>query len=121
MQGLIAFLVPALVTAVSLLIISRLPIGVEIESWQKAVIAGIVFGILNGIVRPILFWLTIPVTILTLGLFLFILNGLIFALAAKLVEGFRLRYGFWSAILGSFLLGLTNSLFFQLLSLTSGR
>jgi putative membrane protein len=119
MGWLTAFLLTALVTAVSLLIISRLPIGVEIESWQKAVIAGIVFGLLNAIVRPILFWLTIPITILSLGLFLFVLNALIFALAAKLVEGFRLRYGFWSAILGAFLLGLTNSVFFQIFRLAS--
>jgi putative membrane protein len=119
MGWLLAFLIPALVTAISLLIISRLPIGVEIESWQKAVIAGIVLGILNGIVRPILFWLTIPVTIVSLGLFLFVLNGLIFGLAAKLVDGFSLRYGFWSAILGAFLLGLTNSVFFQIFKLVS--
>lgn len=117
MEALIGFLIPVVVTALSLLIISRLPIGVEIESWQKALVAGVVFGILNAIVRPILFWLTIPFTILTLGLFLFVLNGIIFALAAKLVRGFSLKAGFVSAVLGAIFLSLTNSLLFQILRL----
>jgi putative membrane protein len=109
--------IPWLVTTVSLLIISKLPIGVEIDSFGKALISAAVFGILNAIVRPILFWLTIPVTILTLGIFLLILNAIIFALAAALVSGFRLRWGFWSALLGAFLLGLVNSTIYQVLNL----
>lgn len=109
-------LIPWLVTTISLLIISRLPIGVEIDSFGKALISAAVFGILNALVKPILFWLTIPVTLLTLGLFLLVLNAIIFGLAAALVSGFRLRWGFWSALLGAFLLGLVNSLLFQILS-----
>jgi putative membrane protein len=116
MEGLLSFLIPCIVTAISLLIISRLPIGVEIDSWQKALIAGLVFGVLNAIVRPILFWLTIPFTILTLGLFLLVLNGIIFALAAKLVDGFQLK-SFFSAIIGAILLSLTNSVLLQIISL----
>jgi len=110
-------LIPWLVTTISLLIISRLPIGVEIDSFGKALISAAVFGILNALVKPILFWLTIPVTLLTLGLFLLVLNAIIFGLAAALVSGFRLRWGFWSALLGAFLLGLVNSLIFQVLGL----
>lgn len=112
-------LVAWLVTAVSLLIISRLPVGVEIDGFPKAFLAAVAFGILNAIVRPVLFWLTVPLTILTLGLFLLVLNAIIFALAAALVSGFRLRYGFWSALLGAFLLSLTNSVIFQILGLFS--
>ena len=120
-MDLTGLLITWLITAVSLLIISRLPIGVEIDSIQKALIAAVVFGVLNAIVRPVLLVLTIPFTILTLGLFLFVLNGIIFGLAAYLVNGFRLRYGFWSAILGAFLLSLTNSLLAQIVGLAVSR
>ncbi len=116
-MDIMGILVAIVVTAISLLIISRLPIGVEIDGIPKALIAAIVFGLLNALVRPVLFWLTIPFTVITFGLFLLVLNGIIFALAAYLVEGFRLRFGFWSALLGAFLLSLTNSLLFQILGL----
>lgn len=102
------FLIAWLLTAISLLIIAQLPIGVEIDNFGKALVAAIVFGILNAVVKPILLVLTIPITILTLGLFLIILNAIIFGLAAALVQGFRLRYGFWSAIFGSIFLSLVN-------------
>lgn len=75
---MIAFLVTAAVTAISLLIISKLPLGIEVDSPWKAIVAGIVIGLLNAVVRPILFWLTIPLTIVSLGLFLFVLNAIIF-------------------------------------------
>lgn len=116
-MNIVSILVSLLVTTVSLLIISKLPIGVEIDSFGKAFISAIVFGVLNAIAYPILFWLTIPATILSLGLFLLVLNAIIFALAAALVSGFRLRYGFWSALLGAFLLGLVNSASYQFLKI----
>lgn len=97
-----------LITAISLLIIAQLPIGVEIDNFFKALVAAVVFGLLNAIVKPVLIFLTIPLTILTLGLFLFVVNAIIFGLAAALVQGFRLRYGFWSAIFGSIFLSLVN-------------
>jgi putative membrane protein len=108
-------LITWLVTTVSFLIISRLPIGVEVDSFGKAVISAAVFGILNAILRPILGLLTFPLIILTLGLFLFILNAIIFGLAAWLVPGFRLRWGFWSALIGSIALSVINSIIFTLL------
>lgn len=107
---MLAFLVTAIITAISLLIISKLPLGVEIDSAWKAIFAGIVFGILNAFVKPILFWLTLPFSIITLGLFLLVLNAIIFGLAAWIVEGFRLRWGFWSAILGAIALSFINSI-----------
>ena len=103
-------LIAWLITAISLLIIAQLPIGVEIDTFGKALGAAIVFGILNVLVKPVLVVLTIPITILTLGLFLFIVNAIIFGLAAALVQGFRLRYGFWSAIFGSIFLSIVNGL-----------
>lgn len=104
-----------LVTTISFLIISRLPIGVEIDSFGKAAISAAVFGILNAILRPILGFFTFPFIILTLGLFLFVLNAIIFGLAAWLVPGFRLRWGVWSALIGSIALSIINSLIFSLL------
>jgi putative membrane protein len=110
MSLLISFLITTLITAISLLIISKIePLGIEIDDFGKAVIAGIVFGILNAFVKPVLFWLTIPLTVLSLGVFLIVLNVIIFSLAAWLVQGFRLRFGFWSALLGTFALSIINS------------
>jgi len=108
-----------LVTTVSFLIISKLPIGVEIDSFRKAAISAVVFGILNAILRPVLGFLTFPIIILTFGLFLFILNALVFGLAAAIVPGFRLRYGFWSALIGAISLSIVNSILFSLLGTLS--
>ncbi len=105
-----SFLITAVVTAISLIIIAQLPLGIEVDNVGKAIVAGIVFGILNAFVKPILFWLTIPLTVLSLGIFLLILNAIIFALAAWLVQGFRLRWGFWSALLGTLALSFLNSI-----------
>jgi putative membrane protein len=105
-----------LVTTVSFLIISRLPLGIEIDSFGKAAIAAAVFGILNALLLPILTFFTFPFILLTLGLFFFILNAIIFALAAYLVEGFRLRWGFWSALIGSIALAIINSIFLSILA-----
>lgn len=115
---MIPFLVTLLVTAVSLFIISKLPTGVEIDSVQKALISALVFGILNAVLRPILSFLATPITFLTFGLFTVIINAIIFGLAAMLVTGFRLKWGFWSALIGSFALGVINSLIFHLLPFT---
>lgn len=105
-----------LVTTISFLIISKLPIGVEIDSFGKAAISAAVFGILNAILRPILGFFTFPFIILTFGLFVFVLNAIIFGLAAALVPGFRLRWGFWSALIGAIALSLVNSLLFNVLA-----
>lgn len=99
-----------LVTTISFLIISRLPIGIEIDSLGKAAISAAVFGILNAILLPILAFFTFPVILLSFGLFFFILNAIIFSLAAALVPGFTLRWGFWSALIGSIALAIVNSI-----------
>lgn len=99
-----------LVTTISFLLISRLPIGVELDNFGKAALSAAVFGILNALLRPILIFFGFPLIVITLGLFLFILNAIIFAIAAAIVNGFRLRYGFWSALLGSIALSIVNSI-----------
>ncbi len=106
-----------LVTSVSLLIISKLPTGVEIDSFQKAAISAIVFGILNVLLVPILKVLSLPMALIFSSFFLSLLmNMIIFGLAAWLVDGFRLRWGIWSALLGSLALSFINSIFFRLLA-----
>ena len=114
---MISLLITLLVTAVSLLIISKLPTGVEIDSFNKALISAIVFGVLNAILRPILAFISFPITFITFGFFALIINAVIFGLAAALVTGFRLRWGFWSALIGSFALGVINSIILNLLPL----
>lgn len=98
------------------MIISKIPIGIEIDSFKKAAIFAAVFGILNALLGSLLGILTLPIIFLTFGLFAFVLNAIIFGIAAYLVEGFRLRWGFWSALIGSIALGIVNSLLFHLLA-----
>jgi putative membrane protein len=111
---LLNILITWLVTTASLLIISSLPLGVVIEGFPKALLSAAVFGVLNAFLRPILQTLALPITIVTLGLFALVVNAIVFGLAAWLVRGFSLQWGFWSALLGSIALSLINSLLFQL-------
>ncbi len=113
---MVGLIITWLVTAISFLIISKLPIGVEIDNFGKALITAAVFGILNALLLPTLTLFTLPFIILTLGLFFFVLNSIIFGLSAVLVPGFRLRYGFWSALLGSLALAIINSILLRLIA-----
>ncbi|OKH51803.1 hypothetical protein NIES2101_16950 [Calothrix sp. HK-06] len=106
---MLEILITWFVTALSFLIISKLHIGVEIDGFSKALISAAVVGILNALLLPILTFFSFPLIILTIGLFFFVLNSIIFGIAAYLVNGFRLRYGFWSALIGSIALAVINS------------
>ncbi|HEY9848550.1 MAG TPA: phage holin family protein [Leptolyngbyaceae cyanobacterium] len=108
-------LIAWLVTAVSLFIISKLPLGVEIDGFNKALVSAAVFGLVNALIGPVIRVLAFPITFITFGLFAIVVNAIIFGLAAWLVHGFRLRWGFWSALLGAISLGLINSLIYALL------
>lgn len=88
--------------AVALLALAHLSTGVEISDFATAMAAALLIGFLNLFVRPALVVLTLPVTFLTLGMFLFIINALMFWAAAELLEGFHVN-GFASALLGSLL------------------
>jgi len=105
---MIALLLNWVLTALLFIVISKLPIGVRVDSFGVALIAALVFGALNAFLKPVLTLLTLPLTIVTLGLFLFILNAALFALAAALVPGFRLTHGFGSALLGSLALSVLS-------------
>ena len=91
-----------LVNAAALLLVAYLYPGVHVESFFTAVIAALVLGLVNAVVRPILVILTFPVTLLTLGLFLFVINALMFWLVAEIVQGFAVN-GFLAALIGSIL------------------
>jgi putative membrane protein len=86
--------------------------GVHIDKFTTALLVAIVLGILNAIIKPIIVILTLPITIFTFGLFLFVINAAIILIAAKFVPGFKVD-GFWWALLFSFLLSLITSLLYK--------
>lgn len=86
--------------------------GIHIDTFGTALILAIVLAILNAIIKPILIILTLPITILTLGLFLFVINAVIILLADKFIDGFRVD-GFWWALLFSLLLSILTSLLYN--------
>ncbi|WP_313315620.1 phage holin family protein [Pulveribacter sp.] len=99
-------LIKWLLSAVALLCVAYLYSGVQVHSFGAAMLAAFVIGLLNVVLRPILVILTLPATILTLGLFLFVINALMFWAAAGLLgDGFQVR-GFGAALLGSLLYSL---------------
>jgi putative membrane protein len=94
-----------LLLAAALLLVAYVYPGVAIKSFGAAMIAAFVLGLLNTFVRPLLVLLTLPVTLLTLGLFLFVINALMFWAAASLLDGFNVS-GFGAALIGSLIYSL---------------
>jgi putative membrane protein len=101
-----------LLTAAAVLIIAHFLPGVSVENYTSALIVAVVLGLLRVIVKPILVILTLPVTILTLGLFLLVINALIIMLADSLIDGFLVS-GFWIALLFSLILSLFQSILYS--------
>ncbi|WP_198970343.1 phage holin family protein [Xylophilus sp. ASV27] len=89
-----------LLHAAALLLVAYIYSGVEVKNFTAALIAAAVIGLLNAVLRPVLVVLTLPVTVLTLGLFLFVINALMFWAASGLLSGFHVT-GFGAALLGS--------------------
>jgi putative membrane protein len=102
------FLLKVLITTVNVFILASILPGIFIDDIFTAVVVAFVLAILDAIVKPILIILTLPATILTLGLFLFVINALIILLDAHFVHGFKVA-GFWHAMLFSILLSFFNS------------
>jgi putative membrane protein len=96
-----------LINAAALFIVPYLMQSIRIENFTVALIAALVLGLVNTLIRPILVVLTLPVTVLTLGLFIFVINGLLFWAVANFVRGFEVG-GFWSAIGGALLYSLIS-------------
>lgn len=89
-----------LLSAAALLAVAHLYTGVQVTSFGVALIAALVIGLFNSVLRPVLVVLTLPVTLVTVGLFLFVINALMFWAAASVLDGFQVR-GFGAALLGS--------------------
>jgi putative membrane protein len=96
-----------LINTVSLIAVAYLMPSISVSSFTTALIAALVLGLVNTIIRPILVILTLPATILTLGLFIFVINGLLFWLVGSFIEGFRVS-GFWAGVLGAIVYSLIS-------------
>jgi len=94
---MVGFLLRAAISALGLWVASLLLSGIRFESTAKLAIAAVLLGVINAVVRPIAFILTLPLTLVTLGLFLFVLNAAMVGLVARLVPGFTIS-GFWTAM-----------------------
>ncbi len=105
-------LIRLLIAALVAFGLSRILGGVHIDSYVTALIVAAVLAVLNAVVKPIMIILTLPVTIITLGLFLFVINALIILLCAKLVPGFAVD-GFWWALLFSILFSIGSSILYS--------
>jgi putative membrane protein len=102
------FLIRLLVSALAAMLSAYLLPGVKIDNFITALILALVLAVLNLLVKPVLIILTLPVTIVTLGLFLLVINAIIILLASHLVSGFRVN-GFWWALLFSIVMTIINS------------
>lgn len=102
------FIVNWIIATIAILLVAYLLPGIRVASLGSAFIAAAVLAVLNALIRPILVVLTFPLTIVTLGLFLFVINALLFQLAGALVPGFKVE-SFWWALAASFLVSIVSS------------
>lgn len=102
------FLLKILITTVNAFILAHILPGIKIDSFFTAIIVAVVLAVLDAFVKPLLILLTLPATILTLGLFLFVINAVIILIAENFVNGFKVE-SFWYALLFSVLLSFFNS------------
>jgi len=96
------FLIHTIVLAIAIWVTANVVPGISITSWAALAVAALALGVVNAIVRPILLVLTFPITVMTLGLFYLVVNGLAFGLAAALVPGFEIA-SWTSSVLGALL------------------
>ncbi len=102
-----------LITTILVLIIANYMDGVMVAGIKSSIIVAIVLALLNALVKPILIFFTFPITIFTLGLFLLAINAIIIMLCDKLVDGFNVD-GFWTALIFSIILSISQSIMFKL-------
>ena len=105
MQGIV---IRTLIAMLGLFLASRIVPGVSIEGTGSFILAALLLGLVNALIRPIAFLMTLPLTIITLGLFLFVLNAAMFALVAALLDSFTVS-GFWSAVFGAMIVSITST------------
>jgi putative membrane protein len=104
---MVGLLLRAAITALSLWVASQLLPGLHFSSGTKLAIAAVLLGLVNAVVRPIAFILTLPITVVTLGLFLLVLNAAMIGLVAWIVPGFTIS-GFWTAVGGAIIVSLVS-------------
>ncbi|RRD58182.1 phage holin family protein [Comamonadaceae bacterium OH2545_COT-014] len=102
-----SLLITWLLSALALMAVAYMLPGVRITNFKNALLAAVILGLINAVLRPVLLVLTFPITVLTLGLFVLVLNGLLFWLASSLIRGFQVS-GFWSGVFGALLYSLIN-------------
>jgi len=103
------FLVRLCLNAVALLIVSTVIPGIEVQGVLPALSAALFLGVVNAVLRPVIVILTLPLTILTLGLFIPLINAFLLKLVSLMIRGFEV-HGFWSAVFGALLLSLVSGL-----------
>jgi putative membrane protein len=108
-----------LINALALMAVAYLLPSISVSSFGAALAAALVLGLINAVIRPVLILLTLPVTILTLGLFIFVLNGLLFWFVGSFIQGFFVA-GFWAGVFGAIVFSLISWLLSALL-LRSGE
>jgi putative membrane protein len=108
------FILKIVLTAVAVLVIAHFLPGVSVVNFTNAVIVAVVLALLRVTIKPLLIILTLPVTIVTLGLFLLVINALIILLADNLIDGFHVT-GFWVALLFSLILSIFESILYSFL------
>jgi putative membrane protein len=101
------FLLRVVVNALAIMLAASIVPGISVDGLVPALVGGLLLGLVNAVVRPVLIILTLPITLVTLGLFLFVLNGLCFWLVASIVKGFYVT-GFWSAFLGALIVSIVS-------------
>src|SRR5262245_22673798 len=115
MSESLGFLLRVVVNILAIILAASIVPGIRLDGALAAVAAGVLLGLVNAIVRPVLLILTLPITLVTLGLFLLVLNGLCFWLVAFVVRGFHVD-GFWAAVLGALVVSAVSWLVTLLIS-----
>ncbi len=109
-----SFLVRLVINAIIFLIVSSLYSGIYVNDFWAAVFAALILGLINALLRPILFVLTLPINFLTFGLFTFVLNGIMLLLTDRLYDGIQIE-GFGAAIIAAFLFSIVNAILSSML------
>jgi putative membrane protein len=104
-----ALLLKWLINTIALFVVVNVVSGISVERWQTLLVGALVLGLLNAFFRPLILLLTLPVNVLTLGLFTLIINGMIFYLAAWLVTGFHVT-GFWTSFVAALVFSIVSFL-----------
>ena len=112
--NLTAFFIHWGITALSLWVVSHLFRGIRFADTSSLIVSALLLGFANAVLRPLLVVLTLPLTFVTLGFFLLVINALMLMLVARLVDGFRIS-GFWTAFFASMLISLTSMFFGSLI------